>query len=251
MPAFNLMTAWLIFLHKDSWKLLNPCGHLDSLPILDQDRSCLDAQIFWNSPSKGCKFYHLSLWNCRSAIRPRPHSSAGVKGRILTLLLCPTARGKGCDTNPDPHIWSCNPKQGTHSLLHSLTREHTFVTPLIALVFLLFLGPLDKRIVILIMFYHPRSVPALEGKSGMRRSETSAAAVFAAPETEGENKLFESCDRALDSHCSRTTPSSKLYLGTNWKKPLHNPPEDKGRTKGRVYFLLWAAGFCPQPVSPV
>lgn len=111
---------------------------------------------------------------------------------------------------------------------------------------------LNRRIVILIMFFHPKTVPALEGKSGMRKSEISAAAAFAAPETEWGNKLFEGGNHALGSHCSRATPSSKLYLGSSWNKPLHSPPEHKGGTKGRVclFFPVVSSRFLPTASIP-
>ena len=81
---------------------------------------------------------------------PPPHATVGVKGRILTLLLCPTTRGKVCDPSPDLHIWSCNPRQGMRPLLHDLMKERTLVTPLMVFALPLFLGPLDKNVVILI-----------------------------------------------------------------------------------------------------
>lgn len=125
----------------------------------------------------------------------------------------------------DPYICSCNPGQGTHPFLHDLTKEHTLVTPFIVLALPLFLGPLDKNVIF--MFCHPEGASAIKRKGGRKGAEQLCCS-----RKQGNTKLVESGDHTLGCHCSRTTLSTKLSIGSNWNKTFHSPPEGKGRTEG-------------------
>lgn len=94
-----------------------------------------------------------------------------------------------------------------------------------------------------IMFCHLKGAPALQGKGGRGGAEISAAVALLLQKQREKTKLVEGAC-ALGSHCSRATPNTKPYLGSSWNKPVHSPPEGKGRTEGTGLFC-----FMQQPAA--
>lgn len=105
------MTTLISHLHCTSM------GHVQMLRLLETFHS--REVTFTLSPSKTTGQQPI----------PPPHATVELKGRVLTLLLHPTARGKGCDSSLDLHIWPCNPRSRIHLLLCVLKKVHTIVIP--------------------------------------------------------------------------------------------------------------------------